>query len=196
LLIAAVVAAIPLAGECIGIYQCKYIILGHVTALESNFANTYFSSAAGGLYGGKPQSQVFILGLDALGGYVFARMCHNLGQLKPFVFAMLLDPIRLAGFILVYTFFTNARYQQQVMTYALTTSQLPLALYMVLSPASSIQSLAVLLGPPLTKATMVIIQFGMCLGLQKGITPIGNKVYPSVLGMKRGFDGMIPIIMN
>ncbi|OGE56156.1 hypothetical protein PENARI_c003G07842 [Penicillium arizonense] len=56
LLIAAVVAAIPLAGECIGIYH-----------------------SAGGLYGGKPQSQVFILGLDALGGYVFARMCHNLG---------------------------------------------------------------------------------------------------------------------
>ncbi|KAJ5301859.1 hypothetical protein PENANT_c002G08756 [Penicillium antarcticum] len=56
LLIAAVVAAIPLAGECIGIYQ-----------------------SAGGLYGGKPQSQLLVLGLDALGGYVFARMCHNLG---------------------------------------------------------------------------------------------------------------------
>jgi hypothetical protein len=82
------------------------------------------------------------------------------------------------------------------MTYALITSQLPLALYMVLSPASSIQYLAVLLGPPITKVTTVIIQFGMCLGLQKGITPIGNKIYTSVLDTKHGFDGMIPIIMN
>ncbi|KAJ5329461.1 hypothetical protein N7452_009851 [Penicillium brevicompactum] len=56
LLIAAVVAAIPLAGECIGIYQ-----------------------SAGGLYGGKPQTQACIMGLDALGGYVFARMAHNGG---------------------------------------------------------------------------------------------------------------------
>ncbi|CAG8169681.1 unnamed protein product [Penicillium salamii] len=56
LLIAAVVAAIPLWGECIGIYQ-----------------------SAGGLYGGKPQTQTCIMGLDALGGYVFARMAHNGG---------------------------------------------------------------------------------------------------------------------
>ncbi|KAJ5880907.1 uncharacterized protein N7473_011960 [Penicillium subrubescens] len=57
LLIAAVVAAIPLGGECIGIYQ-----------------------SAGGLTGGKPQAQIFIMGLDALGGYVFARMAHNEGH--------------------------------------------------------------------------------------------------------------------
>ncbi|KAJ5494307.1 hypothetical protein N7463_010394 [Penicillium fimorum] len=56
LLIAAVVAAIPLAGECIGIYQ-----------------------SAGGLYGSKPQTQLCVMGLDALGGYVFARMAHNGG---------------------------------------------------------------------------------------------------------------------
>jgi hypothetical protein len=81
-------------------------------------------------------------------------------------------------------FFTNTRYQQQATTYALTTSQLPLAVYMVLSPAYSIQSLAVLLEPPIIKVTMVIIQFGMCLGLQKGITPIGNEIYPSDLDTK------------
>ncbi|KAJ5135783.1 uncharacterized protein N7515_005061 [Penicillium bovifimosum] len=56
LLIAAVVAAIPLAGECIGIYQ-----------------------SAGGLQGGNPSSQLCIIGFDALGGYVFARMAHNGG---------------------------------------------------------------------------------------------------------------------
>ncbi|CAI7567487.1 unnamed protein product [Penicillium crustosum] len=56
LLIAAVVAAIPLAGECMGLYQ-----------------------SAGGLYGSKPQTQLCIMGFDALGGYVFARMAHNEG---------------------------------------------------------------------------------------------------------------------
>jgi hypothetical protein len=38
-------------------------------------------TAAGGLTGGKPQVQIFIMGLDALGGYVFARMAHNEGIL-------------------------------------------------------------------------------------------------------------------
>ncbi|KAI2744364.1 hypothetical protein DTO013E5_2622 [Penicillium roqueforti] len=56
LLIAAVVAAIPLSGECMGIYQ-----------------------SAGGLYGGKPQTQLCVMGFNALGGYVFARMAHNGG---------------------------------------------------------------------------------------------------------------------
>ncbi|KAJ5098817.1 hypothetical protein N7532_005818 [Penicillium argentinense] len=56
LLIAAVVAAIPLWGECIGIYQ-----------------------SAGGLKGGKPTTQLLVMGLDSLGGYVFARMAHNGG---------------------------------------------------------------------------------------------------------------------
>ncbi|KAJ5561947.1 hypothetical protein N7535_003591 [Penicillium sp. DV-2018c] len=56
LLIAAVVAAIPLSGECMGVYQ-----------------------SAGGLYGGHASTQIGIMGLDALGGYVFARMAHNGG---------------------------------------------------------------------------------------------------------------------
>ncbi|KAF7717082.1 Uncharacterized protein PECH_004508 [Penicillium ucsense] len=56
LLIAAIVAAIPLGGECIGIYQ-----------------------SAGGLSGGNGGVQIFVMGLDALGGYVFARMAHNEG---------------------------------------------------------------------------------------------------------------------
>jgi hypothetical protein len=56
LLVAAVVAAIPLGGECMGIYQ-----------------------SAGGLAGGKAGGQIFVMGLDALGGYVFARMAHNMG---------------------------------------------------------------------------------------------------------------------
>lgn len=38
-----------------------------------------FDPAAGGLYGGKPQTQACVMGLDALGGYVFARMAHNGG---------------------------------------------------------------------------------------------------------------------
>lgn len=36
--------------------------------------------AAGGPRGGRPTIQVFVLGLDALGGYVFARMAHNEGK--------------------------------------------------------------------------------------------------------------------
>lgn len=38
------------------------------------------SLAAGGLKGGRPTAQVFVMGLDALGGYVFARMAHNEGE--------------------------------------------------------------------------------------------------------------------
>lgn len=45
------------------------------------------------------------------------------------------------------------------------------------------------------KVTMVITQFRMCLGLQKGITPIGNEIYPGDLDTKHGFNGMIPIII-
>ncbi|KAJ5152070.1 hypothetical protein N7492_010365 [Penicillium capsulatum] len=72
LLIAAIVAAIPLAGECIGIYQ-SYLV-------KQQSANMFtWTKAAGGLTGGRPGSQIFIVGLDALGGYVFARMAHNGG---------------------------------------------------------------------------------------------------------------------
>ena len=39
--------------------------------------NNSLSIAAGGLKGGRPTAQVFVMGLDALGGYVFARMAHN-----------------------------------------------------------------------------------------------------------------------
>lgn len=39
-------------------------------------------TAAGGLTGGKPQSQLLVMGLDALGGYVFARMAHNGGEMN------------------------------------------------------------------------------------------------------------------
>jgi hypothetical protein len=77
LLVAAVVAAIPLSGECIGIYQCK----SFYSACSPPLLTLICVSAAGGLYGGQAQSQLFVLGLDALGGYVFARMAHNGGQL-------------------------------------------------------------------------------------------------------------------
>ncbi|CRL23038.1 unnamed protein product [Penicillium camemberti] len=75
LLIAAVVAAIPLAGECIGLYECKSIFFAYSSPLLISVC----ISAAGGLYGSKPQTQLCIMGFDALGGYVFARMAHNGG---------------------------------------------------------------------------------------------------------------------
>jgi hypothetical protein len=85
LLIAAVVAAIPLGGECIGIYQCESVMHpGKMDnkAYQKKITNSIHSCiAAGGLTGGKPQAQIFIMGLDALGGYVFARMAHNEGIL-------------------------------------------------------------------------------------------------------------------
>lgn len=41
-------------------------------------------AAAGGLAGSKEGAQFFLVGLDALGGYVFARMAHNEGMpLRP-----------------------------------------------------------------------------------------------------------------
>jgi len=61
LLIAAVVAAIPLAAECSSLYL-----------------------AAGSLRGGRSGQTggLLLIGLDALGGYVFARMAHNEGWLN------------------------------------------------------------------------------------------------------------------
>jgi hypothetical protein len=41
---------------------------------------TMLFPAAGGLAGGKAGGQIFVMGLDALGGYVFARMAHNMGS--------------------------------------------------------------------------------------------------------------------
>lgn len=44
--------------------------------------NNMNQTAAGGLAGGEVQSQAFVMGLDALGGYVFARMAHNGGEMS------------------------------------------------------------------------------------------------------------------
>ncbi|KAJ5587649.1 uncharacterized protein N7459_003414, partial [Penicillium hispanicum] len=68
LLVAAVVAAIPLGGECIGIYQCKLLSCFHQGGYEHVKKET------------KTLTSIFIAGLDALGGYVFARMAHNEGH--------------------------------------------------------------------------------------------------------------------
>lgn len=60
-----------------GLYQCKSIFF----ACSSPLLILVCISAAGGLYGSKPQTQLCIMGFDALGGYVFARMAHNGGWL-------------------------------------------------------------------------------------------------------------------
>ncbi|KAJ5489253.1 hypothetical protein N7539_004143 [Penicillium diatomitis] len=73
LLIAAIVAAIPLGGECIGIYQF------HRRSTRITTDQSLHVLAAGGLSGGNGGVQIFVMGLDALGGYVFARMAHNEG---------------------------------------------------------------------------------------------------------------------
>lgn len=62
-----------------GIYQCESSILQtNATPNKKSITDDVFP-AAGGLAGGKAGSQLFVMGLDALGGYVFARMAHNMG---------------------------------------------------------------------------------------------------------------------
>ncbi|CAG7967345.1 unnamed protein product [Penicillium salamii] len=52
---------------------------GICVIITAEISNLVLGETAGGLYGGKPQTQTCIMGLDALGGYVFARMAHNGG---------------------------------------------------------------------------------------------------------------------
>lgn len=59
LLIAALVAAIPLGGECVGLHT---VVMGLATGQGAGTAS------------------LSLIGLDALGGYVFARMAHNRGM--------------------------------------------------------------------------------------------------------------------
>ncbi|GLI74424.1 hypothetical protein PoHVEF18_002663 [Penicillium ochrochloron] len=53
---------------------------GICVLVTAEISNLVLGETAGGLTGGKPQVQIFIMGLDALGGYVFARMAHNEGH--------------------------------------------------------------------------------------------------------------------
>ena len=62
-----------------GVNASVYISVSLPFALAHPPQFLTYDLAAGGLYGGKPQTQTCIMGLDALGGYVFARMAHNGG---------------------------------------------------------------------------------------------------------------------
>lgn len=54
------------------------------------------SAAAGGLTGGKAGAQISVMGFDALGGYVFARMAHNMGE--SLITVLFLIPLSLTHF--------------------------------------------------------------------------------------------------
>lgn len=126
---------------------------------RTNVANE-LSTAAGGLAGGKAGAQIFVMGLDALGGYVFARMAHNMGS-------------SLKTVLITDRTGTNIGNSQQATISAHTTSLLPPELSTAPLRAFSTPSSVVWPVLPQHVAPTGTMRRQISLGRQLAMTPIG-----------------------